>query len=287
MRISDIKYKATEILRNNKEILFKVFIFMGVGSAIFTYIRNLLLGSTIGSLVSFIILIATLTFSQGYIRTSLKAVNNQSNEIDIQKDGLTGFYRFKELFGTYFVYGFFLTIIVIVLSLIMIVAVVRGAISSSTMNELSGSFSFSVQGILNGATNGLSNHAFRELQSVFGTIFIFIVIIFTVVVVYLSNFALTFYIVEKYNITGVAAMKESVKLMKGYKKTYILLSLSYIGWLLLTGLLEGIVDMIIPIPLVVSIAGVVISTVLYNTHMNVSLAIMYEEIDLAKQVDVK
>lgn len=279
MRISDIKYKAAEVLKIDRDKIIKVFIGIGIISLLCSYIGNLFPG-TLGSIISLGVSIATIPLSQGYVRTSLKAVNNRYDEIDIQKDGLTGFYRFKELFSTYFIHGFFLMVIVFVIVLISFI-MLRGMLSNSTINELS--YLINHVDVRHINEFQLSMRAAKEITDVFAISLLFLGILAIIVIIYLSNFALTFFILEKYHITGVDAMKESMKLMKGYKRTYILLCLSFIGWLILVAIFENFVAMLLPVPLLPSLLGMIVGVIVYNAKFNISIAVLYEEIDLAKK----
>ncbi|MFV0394057.1 MAG: DUF975 family protein [Coprobacillaceae bacterium] len=280
MRISDIKYKAAEILEIDKTLIIKVCICIGVISSICTYISNIIPGF-LGSIVSLAITIGTMTLAHGYVTTSLKAVNNRYDEIDIQKDSLTGIYRFKELFGTYFIHSFFLFIILMVLGLIGFV-IAKGMVSNSTINE----FRYLLNLDINQITDSiLSTNAVQEILDVAGFIMLYCLFIAVIVLIYMANFSLTFFIVEKYQIKGAEAMKESMRLMKGYKRTYCLLCLSYLGWIILAAIIEYMLFSFLPISLITGIVGVIISNILYNAKFNISLAVLYEEIDLAKDMN--
>lgn len=281
MRISDIKYKASQVLDLDKTKILKVFIFVGILSAICSYVSNSIPG-LFGSLLNLAVLIGTLTLSHGYITTSLKVVNNRYDEVDIQEDGLTGIYRFKELFGTYFIQNFFMMIVILVFVLLGFV-MFKGMISSSTIEEIRNVIGLDAKAIMEVT---FSNQAIREILDAVGAFFLYAIVIAAIIVVFSANFALTFFILEKYKIKGVSAMKESIRLMKGYKKTYCLLFLSYIGWMFLALLIENILFRFFPIPIFTSIIGVVIANVLYSAKLHVSLAVLYEEIDLAKEVNI-
>lgn len=283
MRISDIKYKAEEMFLVDKVLVLKVFIVIGLLSTIIRFISNHIPGMLFGSLLSLLLTVVTLTLSQGYVVTSLKVVNNKYNEIDVEKDGLTGFYRFKQLFPTYFIHAFFLFMVVLVLLLLGFV-IIGGMISEGTIAEISNAVSFNLSSVVE---TGISNRALQELSSVFGFIVLYAIFLFVIIIVYSANFALTFFILEKYQIKGIDAMKESVVLMKGYKKTYCLLYLSFFGWMVLVFAIESFILMIIPFSLLVSVVGVIISNLLYNAKLKISLAVLYEEIDLTNKAEVR
>jgi uncharacterized membrane protein len=279
MRISDIKYKAEELLRVDKVLILKVFIFIGLLSAVITYISNSVPGVVFGSLLSLLLTVGTLTLSQGYIVTSLKVVNNKYGEIDLEKDGLTGFYRFTKLFSTYFIHAFFLFTIIVILILLGFV-IISGMISEGTMREIVNTFQLSMNSLVE---PDLSVRALQELSNAVGFIALYTIFLVAIMILYSANFALTFFILEKHQIKGIDAMKESVVLMKGHKKTYCLLYLSFFGWMALALILEYVLFTMIPLSLFASVTGVIVSNVLYRAKLQISLAVLYEEIELTKE----
>lgn len=85
----------------------------------------------------------------------------------------------------------------------------------------------------------------------------------------------------------MAALKESSRLMKGNKWTLFKLELSFLGWMILSAIIAGViamlVEMIIPISflasLIESILTVFVSVYLYEMKLNVCVAVFYEELD--------
>ena len=110
--------------------------------------------------------------------------------------------------------------------------------------------------------------------------FIGIIIIAIVAFIYSLVFALTPFVLEKYNIRGAKAMSESARLMKGHKRTLFMLYLSYLGWAILVLVLSAVVEMILPIPLILNIIVAALTTYLFGAELNTSLAVFFEEIDL-------
>ena len=102
-------------------------------------------------------------------------------------------------------------------------------------------------------------------------------------------------ILQKYNYTGLTALKESSRLMKGNKWTLFKLEFSFFGWMILAGLVSGVVAMfvetIMPIPFLVTfITGVVstfFSAYFYDVKLNTCLAVFYEELDYADKNSVE
>ena len=102
-------------------------------------------------------------------------------------------------------------------------------------------------------------------------------------------------ILQKYNYTGLTALKESSRLMKGNKWTLFKLEFSFFGWMILAGLVSGVVAMfvetIMPIPFLATFITVVVSTFFsayfYDVKLNTCLAVFYEELDYADKNSVE
>ena len=102
-------------------------------------------------------------------------------------------------------------------------------------------------------------------------------------------------ILQKYNYTGLTALKESSRLMKGNKWTLFKLEFSFFGWMILAGLVSGVVAMfvetIMPIPFLATfITGVVstfFSAYFYDVKLNTCFAVFYEELDYADKNSVE
>ena len=100
MNIYDIKNKANEVLRQPNQ-LFKVILYVGIIQALFSALSGLFDG-ILGSIISLILSILTVTLGHGIIVASLKVVNNNGNLVDEKEDSLVGIKRFGQLFPTYF-----------------------------------------------------------------------------------------------------------------------------------------------------------------------------------------
>ena len=102
-------------------------------------------------------------------------------------------------------------------------------------------------------------------------------------------------ILQKYNYTGLTALKESSRLMKGNKWTLFKLEFSFFGWMILAGLVSGVMAMFVetmmPIPFLATfITGVVstfFSAYFYDVKLNTCLAVFYEELDYADKNSVE
>ena len=102
MNVYDIKNKANEVLRQPNQ-LFKVILYVGIIQALFSALSGLFDG-ILGSIISLILSILTVTLGHGIIVASLKVVNNNGNLVDEKEDSLVGIKRFGQLFPTYFLY---------------------------------------------------------------------------------------------------------------------------------------------------------------------------------------
>ncbi|WP_297670999.1 DUF975 family protein [Thomasclavelia sp.] len=277
MNIRDIKMKARSVLVNQKNI-FYVFIFISIITTLVNY-AGASFGAAMIPFISLIISIIMLPFSHGNVVASLMVVNERGDEIDIENVGLTGFKRFKQLFFTYFIQYVFLLVIVLFIGLIMLL-ITKLTVDTDVFNEFSnlllaeGMYASDFNGIVN---DPIFNDAVTSLGSI---IVIGTLIIAIAALMYSLVFALTPYILEKYKITGIKAMSESARMMKGYKKTLFILNLSYLGWIILIYIVALILQMLIPVPLVVELLVALASAYLYAVELQTCTAVLFEEIDL-------
>lgn len=290
MNIYDIKNKANEVLRQPNQ-LFKVILYVGIIQALFSALSGLFDG-ILGSIISLILSILTVTLGHGIIVASLKVVNNNGNLVDEKEDSLVGIKRFGQLFPTYFLYR-------VVVALAGIVVGVIGMLLMYTMitDAQFSNLSQLVLMYVNKSTISQDEivNIVASLSNVFSFVFILVIII-SILSVYLSlKFGLFNYILQKYNYTGLTALKESSRLMKGNKWILFKLEFSFFGWMILAGLVSGVVAMfvetIMPIPFLVTfITGVVstfFSAYFYDVKLNTCLAVFYEELDYADKNSVE
>lgn len=214
MNIYDIKNKANEVLRQPNQ-LFKVILYVGIIQALFSALSGLFDG-ILGSIISLILSILTVTLGHGIIVASLKVVNNNGNLVDEKEDSLVGIKRFGQLFPTYFLYR-------VVVALAGIVVGVIGMLLMYTMitDAQFSNLSQLVLMYVNKSTISQDEivNIVASLSNVFSFVFILVIII-SILSVYLSlKFGLFNYILQKYNYTGLTALKESSRLMKGNKWT--------------------------------------------------------------------
>lgn len=290
MNIYDIKNKANEVLRQPNQ-LFKVILYVGIIQALFSALSGLFDG-ILGSIISLILSILTVTLGHGIIVASLKVVNNNGNLVDEKEDSLVGIKRFGQLFPTYFLYR-------VVVALAGIVVGVIGMLLMYTMitDTQFSNLSQLVLMYVNKSTISQDEivNIVASLSNVFSFVFILVIIIL-ILSVYLSlKFGLFNYILQKYNYTGLTALKESSRLMKGNKWTLFKLEFSSFGWMILAGLVSGVVAMfvetIMPIPFLATfITGVVstfFSAYFYDVKLNTCFAVFYEELDYADKNSIE
>lgn len=290
MNIRDIKYKASEVLVQNKK-LFNVLLYIGFINILFQFISNIFTG-LLGALISIVITVLTVTLTHGAVVSSLKIINNNYELIDEKEDSLYGLTHFKSLFPTYFLYELVLTAVALV-SFIIISVFVFIYYSSSFTSFITSTITLFREVNIN---NLLISDYVTNFSGIFISLFFacFIVIIITTYVsLRLSLFP---YIMQKYGYTTKEALKESNRLMKGNVFTLFKLELSFLAVifsvLFLSVFINMIIESIIPISIIASLIESLITTYLsvyfYEMKLNVSLAIFYEELDYEdRYVDIQ
>ena len=180
MNIYDIKNKANEVLRQPNQ-LFKVILYVGIIQALFSALSGLFDG-ILGSIISLILSILTVTLGHGIIVASLKVVNNNGNLVDEKEDSLVGIKRFGQLFPTYFLYR-------VVVALAGIVVGVIGMLLMYTMitDAQFSNLSQLVLMYVNKSTISQDEivNIVASLSNVFSFVFILVIII-SILSVYLS-----------------------------------------------------------------------------------------------------
>lgn len=276
MNVRDIKLKAKSVLVNRNNIV-TVFVFISIISTLASVI-----GTQIGGIIPFFSLIVTtimLPFSHGNVVTALKAVNERGDEITIEQDGVVGIRRFKELFMTYFIWEVLLVVILLLIGLVIFV-VAKFTVAGDAFSQLGVIINQAVTNPTN--VNAYLNdpEIIKAMTTLGGVLLVGVIAIAAVAIIYSFIFALTPFVLEKYNLHGAKAMSESARLMKGHKGTLFMLNLSYLGWYILTLLLSWVIGLIIPVSLILDVAVAALATYLYGAELNTCLAVFFEEIDL-------
>ena len=274
MNIYDIKNKANEVLRQPNQ-LFKVILYG-------------LFDGILGSIISLILSILTVTLGHGIIVASLKVVNNNGNLVDEKEDSLVGIKRFGQLFPTYFLYR-------VVVALAGIAVGVIGMLLMYTMITDAQFSNLSQLVLMYVNKSTISQDEIVNIVASLSNVFSFVFILVIIISILSVTFGLFNYILQKYNYTGLTALKESSRLMKGNKWTLFKLEFSFFGWMILAGLVSGVVVMfvetIMPIPFLATFITVVVSTFFsayfYDVKRNTCLAVFYEELDYADKNSVE
>ena len=241
MNIYDIKRKANELLVNHDK-LFKVLLYIGIIQAIFSAVSTLFDG-VVGGIVSLIITILTLTLSHGAIVASLKTVNNMEESIDEKEDALVGLKKIGHLFPTYFLYDFIIGIICFVVGIIGFLIIM--SVSSVSIEQFLQLFTITINGIT--VSQAQIVNTADAFSNVFSILTLVICLIIFIAVYFSLRFGLFNYILQKYDMTGMAALKESSRLMKGNKWTLFKLELSFLGWMILSAIIAGVFTMLVEI----------------------------------------
>lgn len=267
MNIRSIKNRADELLIYAKPQFVRILtIMMFIG-----LIPSLFSSDNMG-MINMILSILFLTFSHGYIVSSLKIVRNNQAALK-DEDAWVGFSRFKDLFTTYLLSDLVALGVVIVVTLILSLFV--AALSGST-----------IVAFVNVASNGDAASIARFLMNSGTLIFMFLMIfIVYMVVMYILSLYLfaTPYLLEQYRMKNGKAIKESFQFIKGHVVDLFKLEISYIGWMILVALIGGIVSGLlssVPIigTLIGAIAGGLVAIYTFYPQYYLSKAIFFEEI---------
>ena len=159
------------------------------------------------------------------------------------------------------------------------------SVSSVSIEQFLQLFTITINGIT--VSQAQIINTANAFSNVFSILMLVICLIIFISVYFSLRFGLFNYILQKYDMTGMAALKESSRLMKGNKWTLFKLELSFLGWMILSAIIAGVftmlVEIIIPISflasLIESILTVFVSVYLYEMKLNVCVAVFYEELD--------
>lgn len=266
----DIKFKAKEFSETSRMLLFKTMVILSLVSFVITEITKF------SSILSFVAGIVLMTLNFGTVVCVLKIVNNREGEFEFPNDVFAGFTRFKEVIGTYFVYNVIEGAVVCVI----IFVVMLFALGSIDVQEMSQIYA---------AGTNLDANSIDILASIGGAVLLAAIIMLVFVVFYSLNFALTYYILEKEGIRGIAAMKKSMQMMKGYKMLYTKITLAYLGKMILVCIPFSLVATLIPFLAVIINALMGIALIYFVTiDLTLCSAIIYEEASLSyNEADVE
>lgn len=258
MNVRDIRTKAKEVSTENRMILFRVVLIL----ALILTVKDDLFGSN--AIASLLLALLFLTFNHGVVVCALKIINNREEEFEFPKDTFIGVKRIKELFSTYFVHQFILFGITMILLVIMTV---------SALGEIGTALDMYVSGTT------ISADQLALFTPNIPVVLLIAVLLAAVTLYYTLNFDLTVYVLEKYNIKNLEAMKMSKKLMKGYKMLYFKLLLSFLLRLIGCVLVGTILTMIIGAlsMSLVNIFVAIITVYFITVDLSLCTAVLFEE----------
>ncbi len=271
MNIQKIKARAGQIQNLNRAQYMRILLML----VLLELIPNLFdIGEDILSrLLYLIISIVFIAVAHGYVISSLKMVRNQSQML-ADDDAFVGFKRFKELFSTYLLTN----IVTIVLGMVamFILTVFLGIIIGSTAGLPSEAV------LLNDYTQIVS-YLTNLPVSILATFMLFYLLLIVIVFVISSYMFAVPYLLERYHMTNLNAIKESFRLMKGHILDFIKLNLSFLGWMVLIILVQSFIGgflAFLPVlgSLIAAIIAGVISVYTYMPRYQLSRAIFFEEL---------
>lgn len=266
--------RARELLFNAQPQMIRIFTIM----MLINLVTMLLNGNSgLMQMISLIVTILFLTFEHGYIVSSLKVARNDYHSLN-DDDAVVGFKRIKELFTTYLIRYLILMVVVFVLLLIMLLLarmMFGSAIDYLIILIRSYSGYYDMYSILYTWLSLYPNIAY----------FIIICMLILVVIAYILSIYLfaTPYLLEQFHLKNTQAISESFQFIKGYKFDLFKLQFSFLGWMILVGVIDGfMLNFLSFIPIVGSlIASVVSGFVAIYTYLpqyHVSQAIFFEEV---------
>ncbi len=256
MNIKSIKARADELIAYCKPQYIRILIIM----TIVGMIPDSLPSSGLAAILFFVVSILFIPFKHGYIVTSLKIVRNNFHELS-DDDAFVGFKRFKELFFTYFLYELIVVGALVVLALIaLVIAVVIG-------------------GNINLIGSILAVTAIATILITVATM-----------LVGLYGFAFP-YLLEKYGYTGMSAIKESFRFIKGHLLDLFKLELSYFGWVVLVVVVQILLAEVFSFlgtlgTVISSLGSGIVGLLTYLPQYYIAKAIFFEEIAYKRYPEV-
>lgn len=273
MNIRKIKERANQLLSVDKQQYIRILMILVLLELIPTLFGT---GHDILSRIIYIIIsLAFIAVSHGYVVSSLKMVRNQSSLLS-DDDALVGFKRFKGLFSTYLLNNivlFFITFAAMFILMMIFGAFLSGIQLDSFANEIS----------LSGNYTQVLLSIFSQSPSLLAAFILFYMLMIVIVFVISSYLFAVPYLLERYQMTNLMAIKESYRFMKGHIFDYIKLNLSFLGWILGLMIIQMIFNrllMFLPIlgALISAIITGIIGVYTYLPRYQLSKAIFFEEL---------
>ena len=273
MNIRKIKERANQLLSVDKQQYIRILMILVLLELIPTLFST---GHDILSRIIYIIIsLAFIAVSHGYVVSSLKMVRNQSSLLS-DDDALVGFKRFKGLFSTYLLINivlFFITFAAMFILMMIFGAFLSGIQLDSFANEIS----------LSGNYTQVLLSIFSQSPSLLAAFILFYILMIVIVFVISSYLFAVPYLLERYQMTNLMAIKESYRFMKGHIFDYIKLNLSFLGWILGLMIIQmGLNRLLMFLPILGALISAIITGIIgvytYLPRYQLSKAIFFEEL---------
>lgn len=273
MNIRKIKERANQLLSVDKQQYIRILMILVLLELIPTLFST---GHDILSRIIYIIIsLAFIAVSHGYVVSSLKMVRNQSSLLS-DDDALVGFKRFKGLFSTYLLNNivlFFITFAAMFILMMIFGAFLSGIQLDSFANEIS----------LSGNYTQVLLSIFSQSPSLLAAFILFYMLMIVIVFVISSYLFAVPYLLERYQMTNLMAIKESYCFMKGHIFDYIKLNLSFLGWILGLMIIQmGLNRLLMFLPILGALISAIITGIIgvytYLPRYQLSKAIFFEEL---------
>lgn len=273
MNIRKIKERANQLLSVDKQQYIRILMILVLLELIPTLFST---GHDILSRIIYIIIsLAFIAVSHGYVVSSLKMVRNQSSLLS-DDDALVGFKRFIGLFSTYLLNNivlFFITFAAMFILMMIFGAFLSGIQLDSFANEIS----------LSGNYTQVLLSIFSQSPSLLAAFILFYMLMIVIVFVISSYLFAVPYLLERYQMTNLMAIKESYRFMKGHIFDYIKLNLSFLGWILGLMIIQmGLNRLLMFLPILGALISAIITGIIgvytYLPRYQLSKAIFFEEL---------
>lgn len=273
MNIRKIKERANQLLSVDKQQYIRILMILVLLELIPTLFST---GHDILSRIIYIIIsLAFIAVSHGYVVSSLKMVRNQSSLLS-DDDALVGLKRFKGLFSTYLLNNivlFFITFAAMFILMMIFGAFLSGIQLDSFANEIS----------LSGNYTQVLLSIFSQSPSLLAAFILFYMLMIVIVFVISSYLFAVPYLLERYQMTNLMAIKESYRFMKGHIFDYIKLNLSFLGWILGLMIIQmGLNRLLMFLPILGALISAIITGIIgvytYLPRYQLSKAIFFEEL---------
>ena len=273
MNIRKIKERANQLLSVDKQQYIRILMILVLLELIPTLFST---GHDILSRIIYIIIsLAFIAVSHGYVVSSLKMVRNQSSLLS-DDDALVGFKRFKGLFSTYLLNNivlFFITFAAMFILMMIFGAFLSGIQLDSFANEIS----------LSGNYTQVLLSIFSQSPSLLAAFILFYMLMIVIVFMISSYLFAVPYLLERYQMTNLMAIKESYRFMKGHIFDYIKLNLSFLGWILGLMIIQmGLNRLLMFLPILGALISAIITGIIgvytYLPRYQLSKAIFFEEL---------